>query len=155
MKSSMQTHSSGRKATLMQISIGRLEGDLACHGQGFKSMNGFKFETWTVIEKENSLGICSGFCSGLVGIGWVWKHSSFSDSALMLLLTDYIHEDRDAMPRDCAKGNREGIAGLIKGRRLRTRDHAFDIAMAGCWLYWRINAQLWLCALNALRKSII
>jgi hypothetical protein len=51
----------------MQISIGRLKGDLACHGQGFKSMNGFQFET--VIEKENSLGICSGICSGLVGIG--------------------------------------------------------------------------------------
>ncbi len=40
----------------------------------------------------------------------------------MLLLTDYIREDRDTMPRDCAKGNREEIAGLIKGRRLRTRD---------------------------------
>jgi hypothetical protein len=26
------------------------------------------------------------------------------------------------MPRDCAKGNREEIAGPIKGRRLRTRD---------------------------------
>jgi hypothetical protein len=38
-------HTVERKATLMQISIGRLEGDLACHGQGFKSMNGFKFET--------------------------------------------------------------------------------------------------------------
>ena len=37
----------------------------------------------------------------------------------------YIHEDRDTMPRDCAKGNREGIAGLslvVQARRSRTRD---------------------------------
>jgi hypothetical protein len=41
---------------------------------------------------------------GLVGMRLSLINSSSSDSALMLLITEYIHEDRDTMPLDCAKG---------------------------------------------------
>ena len=72
-----------RKAAFMeiQVGLGRPESDLA--RQGFNHNDGFHIES--VIEEENSLGICLG----LIGISFELNNSSFSDSAFMLLITDY------------------------------------------------------------------